>query len=111
MIRSNCKRLYLPLTVPLLERLCPALLGFGAFTRSTRSTPAPTHIERARLVELATKEKEKEQATRRIAIRLRHEVNMRRLRLPESFRNLPARAAVLVYRTVIKTYKELFKFI
>lgn len=54
------------------EELWPVMLVFSVLPRLARTIPAPTQLERARLIESALKEAEKEQARRIISLGFRH---------------------------------------
>ena len=93
------------------EGLCPTLLVYGAIPRPPRRTPADTQIERARALDQATKEVQKEQAKRRVAFALRHPCSPKAKEQEAKLEKLPAGAAVLVYRDKTKTWQGPFPFV
>lgn len=93
------------------EGLRPMLLGFGAILRASRSTPAPSQVQRSMVMDAAIRESEREQAKRRLAFGLRHQGNGRANRHAEQLNRLPVGSKVLVYRQSTRSWTGPFRFI
>lgn len=93
------------------EGLCPTLLVFGAIPRPARKTPAADQLERARVLDAAMTEVQKEQSKRRVAFGLKHTHGSKGLEESENLRKLPAGAPVYVFRQKSNCWEGPFSFI
>lgn len=87
------------------EGLCPILLVYGALPRPIRANSTQSQIDRARAIDAATKEVEKEQSRRRISFGLRHNGSPKANEDNNMLRELPAGSPVYLYRTRTKLWE------
>lgn len=91
------------------EGLCPTLCVFGAIPKPARNCPAPQQIERARAIDDAIREVEREQTKRKVTFGLRYRGPYGKER--SDLDNLHFGAPVRVYRPKTDIWEGPFKFI
>lgn len=93
------------------EGLRPALLVIAAIPRPTRTSPAPSQLERAKRIGRIMNKVAKEQARRKIVSGLKYEEGRKGKKHSATLRKLLSGSPVLAYRTVRKRWEGLFKLI
>lgn len=93
------------------EGLCPSLLVYGAISRPARRTPAATQLARARAIDKAITEVQKEHARRRIAFGLRTYGSPSGNESSNELRRLPAGSPLYAYRTHSRKWEGPFPWV
>lgn len=103
---SDCLRMAVFAVIPTVgpEGLCPMLLVLGTITRPARTRSSLSQVGRARTIESAMSEVEKEKGRRRIPFGLRRRGGPKAVEISADLRYLPAGSPVYEYRTKLKRW-------
>lgn len=93
------------------EGLCPSFSVFHVIPRPTQSIPAPSQLQRAKVIEIAIEEVAKEPFQRKVAFGFRQTNGPKVIEHFSRLRRLPAESLLQVFRNKSEPWEEPFKFI